>query len=52
MLNLRKKECPDEKNHENKKKDKSTPKLCWADQVKFDFGRRFEGQKGLKHKID
>ena len=34
-----------------KTKRKSTPKLCWADQVKFDFGGRFGGQKGQKRKL-
>ena len=34
-----------------KTKTKSTPKLCWADKVIFEFGGRFGGQKDQKHKI-
>ncbi len=30
-----------------KTKRKSTPKLCWAEEVKFEFGGRFGGQKSL-----
>ena len=41
---MRLKECLDEKNHTNKKKEH--PKLCWAAKVKFEFGGRFGGQKG------
>ncbi len=29
-----------------------TPKLCWADQVKFEFQGHLKGQKGLKRKMD
>ncbi len=32
-------------------KRSGTPKLCWADQVKFEFWRHFEGQKSKKRKI-
>ena len=30
-------------------KRKSTPKLSWADKIKFEFGSRFRGQKGQKN---
>ncbi len=35
------------KNHKNKKINK----LCWADQVKFEFGGHFGDQKAQKCKI-
>ena len=34
-----------------KNKKKEHPQIMWADQVKFEFGGRFEGPKGQKRKI-
>ncbi len=40
---LRHKEWPDKKIIELKRS--GTPKLCWADQIKFEFGGHFGGKK-------
>ena len=34
-----------------KLKRSGTPNLCWADQVKYEFGGHFGGQKAQKLKI-